>query len=264
MKRFSFRAFSLIELMAVIGMIAMMAVLLVPGFNSVSRGREVAAAGAEISGLLEQARAYAMARNTYVWVGFAEEDGTQPSRVPMASGGGRVVVSVVASRNGGRYVDDGATPPDFAAGGEVVELEQIHRLVRLPGVRLSAANTGADSGNHPARPSVAPEYQVGDAPGNDPQNDSGAFVVPGGFLQFAYPLNGPAQYRFRKIIEFNPRGEASKAGEATLVGPGAPERIEVALVPAPDGRISEPFRAAGWAAAAVQIDGLSGNVRSFQ
>jgi prepilin-type N-terminal cleavage/methylation domain-containing protein len=264
MKRSSSRGFSLIELMTVIGMIAMMAVLLVPGLNSVTRGREAAAAGAEIAGLLEQARAYAMAKNTYVWVGFAEEDGTQPSRVPMAPGGGRVVISVVASRNGERYIDDGITPADFGAGGDPVELEPIHRLVRLPGVRLTSANTGGDSGNHPARPAVSAEYQVGDPPNGDPQNESGAFAVSGGSLQFSYPLTGAAQYHFRKIIEFNPRGEASKAGEATLAGPGAPQRIEVAVVPAPGGRVGEPFLTAGWGAAVVQIDGLSGNVRLFQ
>lgn len=259
------RGFSLIELMAVVGMLAMLAVFLVPGLHSVGQGREAAAAALEIAGLLEQARAYAMAKNTYVWVGFAEEDATQAPRVPMAQGGGRVVISIVASRNGERYADDGLTPPDFSAGNNPVALDQIHRVTRLHGVRLTAANAGTASGNSPARPGVAVEYQVGDPPDSDPQNEGGTFASSGvGTLRFSYPLSGAAQYRFQKIIEFNPRGEASKAGELTLAGPGAPDRIEVAVASAPGGRVAEPFRQAGSASAAVQIDGLSGNVRTFQ
>jgi len=259
------RGFSVIELMAVVGMITMLVVFLVPGLNSVGKSREAAAAAMEIAGLLEQARAYAMAKNTYVWVGFAEEDGAQPSRQPMASGGGRVVVSVVASRNGERYVDDGLTPANFSSGSQVVPLEQINRLVRFPGVRLTSANTGSASGNTPVRPGVAAEYQIGDSPESLPQNDSGLFAASGGnTLSFSFPLSGTPQYRFRKIIEFNPRGEASKAGEFTLAGPGAPDRMEIALALAPGGQVASPFLQAGSATAAVQVDGLSGNVRTYR
>lgn len=265
MKTNSSRGFSVIELMAVVGLVAMLAVFLVPGMSSVGQGREAASAAVEIAGLLEQARAYAMAKNTYVWVGFAEEDASQPPRVPMAQGGGRVVISIVASRNGERYADDGHTPPDFSAANNVVVLEQIHRVVHLPGVRLIAANSGMASGNSPVRPAVAAEYQVGDAPEFDPQNEAGLFAASGvGTLTFPHPLSGAVQYQFQKIIEFSPRGEASKAGELTLAGPGAPDRIEVAVAPAPGGQVAGPFRQTGAASAAVQIDGLSGNVRIFQ
>jgi type II secretory pathway pseudopilin PulG len=264
MKTKSYSGFSLIELMAVIGLMAMLVVFLVPGLNSMRQGREASSAGVEIAGLLEQARAYAMAKNTYVWVGFAEEDGTQPPRAPMGPGGGRVVISVVASRSGERYADDG-TAPDFSSASRPVPLEQIHRLVRLPGVRLTAANAGSVAGNSPRRPAVAPEYQVGDPAASDPQNESGTFAATGATtLAFSYPLSGAEQYRFRKIIEFNPRGEASKAGESTLAGPGVPDRMEIAVAAAPGGLVAEPFRAAGVASAAVQIDGLSGNVRVFR
>ncbi len=89
--------FTLLELLIVIGLIAILLVLIVPAFTTIKSGTEVTTAiygvkgllenfttiksGTEVTtaiygvkGLLENARAYAKANHTYVFVGFAEVD----------------------------------------------------------------------------------------------------------------------------------------------------------------------------------------------
>ena len=51
-------------------LVALVAVLTIPGLTSIARAGNVNAAITEIAGLLTQARQYAVAGNTYVWVGF--------------------------------------------------------------------------------------------------------------------------------------------------------------------------------------------------
>ena len=66
-------AFSLIELLVVMGIIAILSSLAIPAFNAIRGGGSLTKAANDVSGILEQARAYAMAQNTYVWVGFKKE-----------------------------------------------------------------------------------------------------------------------------------------------------------------------------------------------
>lgn len=63
-------AFTLIELLVVIGIIVAMTALMVPALSFIKGGSDLGIAGSKISGMLEQARAYAMSRNTCVWVGL--------------------------------------------------------------------------------------------------------------------------------------------------------------------------------------------------
>src|ERR1700686_958237 len=67
-------SFTLIELMVVIGIIVLFSVLLVPAFTSLKGSGDITNTAYAITGVLEQARNYALANNTYVWVGFYEED----------------------------------------------------------------------------------------------------------------------------------------------------------------------------------------------
>ncbi|XHR31243.1 MAG: Tfp pilus assembly protein FimT/FimU [Chthoniobacteraceae bacterium] len=60
-------AYSLLELLIVVGIIATLLSASIPALN---RSANVNRAAGEIPQLLESARTYAMAHNTYVWVGF--------------------------------------------------------------------------------------------------------------------------------------------------------------------------------------------------
>src|SRR5207249_7955269 len=93
-------AFTLLEIMVVLGIIAILMVLIAPAFTSIKTGNNVTSAANTIKGVLDQARTYAMANNTYTWVGFYEENGSNPSS-PNSDNPkvGRLVMSTVASKD---------------------------------------------------------------------------------------------------------------------------------------------------------------------
>ena len=94
----SLRGFTLIELLIVISIIAILMVLLAPAFTSLKSAGDVTGAAYTIKGVLDTARTYAKANNTYTWVGFYEEDVS--STTPGTPGIGRLVISIVASKDG--------------------------------------------------------------------------------------------------------------------------------------------------------------------
>src|SRR4051794_11220470 len=69
-----FNAFSLLELLIVVGIIGLLLVLTVPAFRYIKGGTDVTSAAYTIKGALDIARTYARSSNTYAWVGFYEEN----------------------------------------------------------------------------------------------------------------------------------------------------------------------------------------------
>ncbi|MFZ4778359.1 MAG: pilus assembly FimT family protein, partial [Terrimicrobiaceae bacterium] len=61
--------FSLIELLTVLAITAVLASLGMIAFGSINRAGGLTRSGSEVLGLIEQARSYAMAHSTHVWVG---------------------------------------------------------------------------------------------------------------------------------------------------------------------------------------------------
>src|SRR5213592_1192477 len=76
--------FTLVELLVVIGIIILLTALLTPAFTNLKSAGDVTSAAYTIKGVLEQARTYAMANNTYTWVGFYEENTTDASPTSIA------------------------------------------------------------------------------------------------------------------------------------------------------------------------------------
>src|SRR2546421_10651952 len=87
--------FTLLELLIVVGIIGLLLVLIAAAFTTIKGGTDVTSAAYTIKGVLDTARTYAKANNTYTWVGFFEENATNPG----ADGIGRVVISIVASQD---------------------------------------------------------------------------------------------------------------------------------------------------------------------
>src|SRR5437870_1726891 len=104
--------FTLIELLVVIGVIILLTALLTPAFTNLKRAGDVTSAAYTIKGVLEQARTYAMANHTYTWVGFYEEDASQPSTNPPTPGVGRLIMSIVASKDGTTVYNPTSTTKD--------------------------------------------------------------------------------------------------------------------------------------------------------
>src|SRR5262249_21421708 len=79
------RAFTLIGMLIVVGVIGLLLVLIAPSLTTIKSGTDVTSAAYTIKGVLDTARTYAKANNTYTWVGFYEEDVSQPSVIPAPS-----------------------------------------------------------------------------------------------------------------------------------------------------------------------------------
>src|SRR6266446_3406026 len=92
-------AFTLLELLIVVSIIGLLLVLIAPAFTTIKGGTDVTSAAYTIKGALDTARTYAKANNTYTWVGFFEEDASLSSTNPATAGNGRVVISIVASKD---------------------------------------------------------------------------------------------------------------------------------------------------------------------
>ncbi len=270
--KFTRAAFTLVELLAVMVIMILMVAAAVPAFNALSGASSNTKAAYEIAGALEQARAYAMANNTYVWVGFVEEDASKPTPSTPVAGtsdpGGRVIISIVASADGSRYSDSSVTasdPPAFGANlsptsKNQTKLVQINKLIKLENVHLGSLNDGLanSSNNNPPRPPVAADYQVGDPAFAKHMSSSGGAPVSNP-TTFKYPLSGnTAQYTFLKIVEFNPQGSASKIVDNIINGPQ--KWIEIGLQPTHGNAVDPLYKGTMKANAAVMIEGITGRV----
>ena len=189
-------AFTLLELLIVVGIIALLMVVVAPAFTSIKSGTDVTSAAYTVKGVLDTARTYAKANNTYTWVGFFEEDVSQPSTNPATAGTGRIVMSIVASKDGTTIYD-----PNNLATIDATKLIQVGKLTKVENAHLwthtdAPAGTGA---TFDTRPNVASAYCIGNS---SPSNSA---------TPFQYPVGNPApsaQYTFVKAVQFSPRGEA--------------------------------------------------------
>jgi prepilin-type N-terminal cleavage/methylation domain-containing protein len=185
------RAFTLIELLTVMTMLAVAMVAVFPALRGLSGGN-VNQAVYDIAGTLEQARAYAMANNTYVFVGFAERSGMDAAK----PGTGNVLVAVMGSRNGTR---------SFGAGN--ANLVPLAKVRRFGNVHLENSLPALDN---MSRPAVQDQCRIA----------SDAFQAQNAFTQ--------GGQQFSKIIQFDPRGMAGVPTSLATV----PERLEIGLVAA--------------------------------
>src|SRR5437773_10941146 len=110
-------------MLVVMAIILILMVLLAPAFTSLKPAGDVASAAYTIKGVLEQARTYAMANNTYTWVGFFEEDVSNST--PAVAGNGRLVMPVVASKDGTNIYGSGSGAIDATRLGQIGKLIKI-------------------------------------------------------------------------------------------------------------------------------------------
>ena len=194
----------------------------------------------------------------------------QPSSQPTIT---RPSLSIVASKDGTNL---GADPNSSATGTEnfidPTKLLQVTKLVKIDNVHLPLFALGGGAGDtFDARPSPSPTT---DAPYSRfgelnalPPNTAPYDPINGGLTKFPfqYPVGNPApawQYRFRRTLEFNPRGECrinSTYDIRRVVELGLLQTHGV-TTPAPS---PGPGQYPG-NVLAVQINGFAGDVRIYR
>lgn len=184
------RAFTLVELLSVVAVMGVMAAMVLPSLLGARSAADVNAAALEVASCLEHARAYAMANNTYVFVGVTERDGRDSDK----PGVGQILVVAMGSRDGTR---------SFGTGG--ANLAPLSPLRRYRNVSLEDVlpNTGAMS-----RPDVQDRYRVANQ----------AFASTGTFTAFGHA--------FTRIVQFDPRGTA---GTPSAGAASPPQWMELGL-----------------------------------
>jgi len=134
------RGFTLIELLVVIAIMALLMAVSGPALRGLSGSQSFDQTVGGIAGLLEQARATAIAQNTYAWVVFYECDGAQ--LVPPDYSGHQLYVAAF-------YSNDGTDPFNWSGavtlpGGTVgtTTFTALNRLHRFNRVHLLADDSG--------------------------------------------------------------------------------------------------------------------------
>jgi prepilin-type N-terminal cleavage/methylation domain-containing protein len=262
------RAFTLLELAVVIGILAVLTALLVPSFTNLKGANDFTNAAYTIKGLLEQTRTYARVNNTYAWVGFFEENGAFASTNPPTAGSGRLVLSCVAS------VDGTAVYGSTAGAIDPTRLIQLTRLVKIDNLHLPLLAIGAGTGDSfEGRPALQFEPTAGynyarfgelnaASPNTAPYTNSQ--------YPFQYPVGNPApapQYTFLKTLQFGPRGESRINGNNYDVR----RVVEIGLLQTRGGVVPAPSSGAGTSTAsydgnviAIQISGFGSIVKLYR
>jgi len=250
--------FTLIELLVVVGIMVMMAALLSPAITSLRGSGDETKATFDISGAIQVARTYAVANNTYTWIGFFEEDGSRYSTTPASGGVGRIVLATVASKDGTVAYNPttlaSVTGTAAISGSSLIpvnpliKISNVHLKTAIPGDSVFPMGTGSGQG-FPGRPQLTATYcQIGDQPSSSAKA-----------CLFQYPPGSTtAQYSFSKAIQFNPRGEASLIVNNAAWPPS--QTVEIGLQRVHGNAIA----AADLNVAAIQITGIAGNVEIYR
>jgi prepilin-type N-terminal cleavage/methylation domain-containing protein len=220
-------AFTLLELLIVVGIIAILMVLIVPAFTNIKSAGDVTNAAYTIKGVLDTARTYAKVSNTYTWVGFAGSIGGTIT--------GQVQVAIVASK-GGTDLGTGANitgpPSDITAG-----VTPVGKLVRIDNIDIGDTGTPTNDGTEfEKRPAVDDAYRISSSGDSD------------------YPFT-TQQVTFNRWIRFSPRGEAVVKGGDTQIAHYA----EVGVLPTHGTALASTPNIA-----AIQIGGFGGDVRIYR
>jgi prepilin-type N-terminal cleavage/methylation domain-containing protein len=256
-------AFTLLELLIVIGIIAVLLVLMVPAFTSLKSAGDVTDAVYGIKGLLENARTYAKANHNYVFVGFAEVDASvSPSVSPQVAGNGRIAVAVVASKDGTRQFNYATSnqgsdwTANYSNGANLIAIGKLQRYENLHflGVNFGSWLPSAHPNSNMAR------YQ--------PTSNTYNLGTSSSVTPFSWPLGsslGNGQYNFTAVIIFDPTGIARVATSTNADEIASVMEIDLltthGTAPSPT---PTPFNQDIGNHAAIQLAPMSGEVRVYR
>jgi Tfp pilus assembly protein FimT len=274
-------------MLVVLVIMSILSVLIAVSFSSIlssSYDSELA----NFQSLLTRARAYAVANNSYVFVGIQEIDSTVSAnatpQTPLLNGGA-IMVAVITTSDGSRGYDPTATklsttttPPTVGSATTVPDPTYLNSssgttstglvaatpvivtpIERFDNLHIIACPSGQNNNlvfpkNTPLQqtslPAIGKVLNLG--------NPSGAASS----LTFSWPPGSAAsvaKYTFSEVIQFNPQGEAQ-----VINGPnvdGLLQYIEIDLETMHGKALPNPQSPNN---STIVIDGVSGSVRIFR
>jgi type II secretory pathway pseudopilin PulG len=242
----------LIELLVVIGIIILASALLVPAFTNLKTSGDITNSAYAIVGVLEQGRNYAMANNTYVWVGFYEESAAAAAptnATPAYPGRGRLVLGTVASTDGTKIFEN-ANP---TAALPITHIKQIGKIRKIEGLHV----TDIGPPPSPSPPSAAANSL--DSRPDAPYTEGAPFTHFNRIssdntdtTRFSFAVQN---YTFYKTVRFSPRGEANLNSTYALK-----HAAELGLRPTRQDVVDSNSRNL----IAIQFNGVSGNFKIYR
>jgi prepilin-type N-terminal cleavage/methylation domain-containing protein len=238
-RSYSRTGFTLVEMLVVIGIIGLLLVLSAPVWNTLSGSSSITKSSSDIQGILEQARSYAQANNTYTYVGIWEVDVMKAQQGIFTGGTGRVAVGVIASSSGQKLFTNS---PGLITSANAVRLS---KLAFFDNLHITGDLASSTSGGL-AR--TASEVVI---TSNTPTT-----------ITFQWPLTGTASYpsSLAEVIEFSPQGCARIQTNSTY-DPSLNNYLELELVPS-HGNTLAPGDIKN--SAVIQINGITGAVRLYR
>jgi type II secretory pathway pseudopilin PulG len=167
--------FSLIELMVVMTIIITVGAMSMPLTSSLISSNKVERSLRILSGTLEQARQYALARNTYVWVAFTDSTPGDPKSGP--------TMVVLEARDGVDALNWSTVPVSLAGNADIA---MVGMMQQLTSVQLTDAGKLAVTGM-PAITGTLKSLQP---------------------VNLTMPRPGGASLTFTRAIQFTPDGQA--------------------------------------------------------
>ncbi len=254
--------FTLVELLVVLAIMAILATLVTVAFTAIGGAGNFASEVSDFQQILDDARSYAMANNTYVFVGFTEVDG-----ITGAAGVGKVVVGVAATTDGTNGLQSGG-------GINQNDLTAINKLRLFPNLHLQTlykvnVNPPSQLANRAGYSATGPTYLARSQILTDPNNATNDST-------FNWPLTGTSQYTFNTVIEFYPDGSVlTVPTNATSTNPSTtPMLVEIDLqqthgnaTPSAltKGAVTKAHGyLAGQEVAAIEIDGITGTTQLYR
>jgi hypothetical protein len=262
-------------------MIALLLVLVAPAVTSMKSSNDVNSAAYTIRDTLQTARSYAKANNTYTWIGFYEENGSQVSSNPAIAGSGRIVLSIIASKDG---TDLGANPKGASGTNNWLDstrLIQVTKLIKIDNVHFplfAMCSVNCNGSSFDTRPALQNDPVAGyNASRFGELNAAGPDTAPydstnNGLTRFPfwYPLTASsqaqAQYTFRRTLQFSPRGECRINSTYDFR-----TAVELGCVQTHGSSVPTPASGAGTSNAvyagnvvAIQIAGFGGAVKIYR